>query len=292
MVKIMKYSQYKRSYIMAEELIDRILNPIINESNDNIDFNGILKGLSKDLRFNFSLVLTFGTGIKVMFPIVNNLIKNSTLNVEASTDNIILLSIAALAIVYLEEKNNKTSDDNIGCEECDGSGVVDETDIECSLCNGTGYIKSEVSKSDIKTILEELKLRGFGNGIVKKVVSCLKSIGNLFKTIFKNTPYIISGILDMFAYTTLLIPSMNAIDWMIGKYDFNIETLPMNFLSVGIGVVTFLAKSGFNYLVDKLKNKLNIKINPDLGDPIITRTFDIKDGDGTYTDKKTLIKEQ
>ena len=98
--------------------------------------------------------------------------------------------------------------------------------------------------------------------------------------------------MDMFAYTTLLIPSMNAIDWMIGKYDFNIETLPMNFLSVGIGVVTFLAKSGFNYLVDKLKNKLNIKINPDLGDPIITRTFDIKDGDGTYTDKKTLIKEQ
>ncbi len=66
----------------------------------------------------------------------------------------------------------------------------------------------------------------------------------------------------------------------------------MNFLSVGFGVATFLAKSGFNYLVDKLKNKLHVKINPDIKDPIITRTFDIKDGDSLHTDKKTLIKEQ
>ena len=296
MSKILKYNQHKESLKMAEELIEMIINPKLNESVDDSYIQNILKSLSRDLKFNYSLVFTFGAGIKVMYPVVENLIKNGNLKVDLNPESIVLLTIAALSITYLEEKNNKSGDDVVECPDCDALGYIGEeedgSEEECKSCNGSGAFKSEVTKADARTILEELKLRGFGNGIVKKLVSCFESIGNLFKTIFKNTPYIISGFLDMFAYTTILIPSMNSISWMIDKYDFNIETLPMNFLSIGVGVSTFLAKNGFNYLVNKLKDKLHIKINKDLDKPTFAKPYDIKDGEGKDLGKNILIKEQ
>jgi len=297
MAKVLKFNDHSNSVKMAEELIEMIANPKINESSiDDSHIQKILKGLAFDLKFNYSLVFTFGAGIRAMYPVVENLIKNGNLKVDLNPENIILLTIAALSITYLEEKNNKAGDDVVECPDCDGLGYhggeddVDEED--CQSCDGTGILKSKVTKADARTILEELKLRGFGNGIVKKLVKCFKSIGNLIKIIFKNTPYIISGFLDMFAYTSILIPTMNAISWMVGKYEFNLETLPMNFLSIGVGVGTFLAKNGFNYLINKLKDKLNIKVNPDLDKPTVVRPYDIKDGDSVDMGKNSLIKEQ
>ena len=297
MAKVLKFNDHSNSVKMAEELIEMIANPKLNESSiDDSHIQKILKGLAFDLKFNYSLVFTFGTGIRAMYPIVENLIKNGNLKVEMNTENVVLLSLAALAITYLEEKNNKAGDTEVECPDCDGlgyhGGEDGEDEEDCQSCSGSGILKSEVTKADARTILEELKLRGFGNGIVKKLVKCFKSIGNLFKTLFKNTPYIISGFLDMFAYTAILIPTMNAISWMVGKYDFNLETLPMNFLSIGVGVGTFLAKNGINYLVSKLKDKLHLKINPDLDKPTVVRPYDIKDGDSVDMGKNSLIKEQ
>ena len=46
----------------------------MNESKDSGEFESIAKRLSKDLRFNFGLIATFGTGIKMMLPVIKNLI--------------------------------------------------------------------------------------------------------------------------------------------------------------------------------------------------------------------------
>jgi hypothetical protein len=297
MAKVLKFNDHSNSLQMAEDLIEMIVNPKLNESSiDDSHIQKILKGLSIDLKFNYSLVFTFGAGIKAMFPIVENLIKNGNLKVEMNTENIVLLSLSALAITYLEEKNNSAGDTEVECPDCEGLGYLGDEDgvheEDCQSCDGSGILKSEVTKADARTILEELKLRGFGNGIVKKLVKCFKSIGNLFKVLFKNTPYVISGFLDMFAYTAILIPTMNAISWMVDKYNFNIETLPMNFLSIGVGIGTFLAKNGLNYLIGKLKNKSHLKINPDLNKPTVVRPYDIKDGDSVDMGKNNLIKEQ
>ena len=284
MSRILKYNQHNESIKMAEELIEMIVNPKLNESIDDNHIQKILRGLAKDLKFNWGLVLIFGAGIKAMYPVVENLIKNGNLKVELNTENIILLTIAALAVTYLEEKNNKSGDEVIKCSDCTGPNR------NCRSCGGSGLIKSEINKSDVRTILEELKLRGFGNGIVKKLVSCFKSIGNLFKILFKNTPYVVTGFLDMFAYTSILIPTMNAISWMVDKYNFNVESLSMNFLSIGVGISTLLAKNGFNYLVNQLKDKLNINTN--LGKTTLDDPQDIKDGEEGDLGKNKLIKEQ
>jgi len=303
MSKILRYQEYKTSESQARELIEMIFNPRINESINNQDLNKILKDFQRDLNFNIGLVFKFGTGIRAMFPIVENLIKNGNLKVDLNQETVVLICIATLTVIYLEEKGNREKvDTKIECPDCKGEGYDQEhcefCDGEgceqcgdCETCGGSGEITITLSKQDAKTLLEELKLRGIGNGIIKKMVKCFKSITNLLKVIFKNTPFVISSLIEMFAYTSILMPSMNAISSMIGTYKMDMDTLSANLASVGIGVGSFLAKSGFDYIVNKLRSKFKLKINPDIEVPTVVRHYDIKDGESDMG-KSKLIKEQ
>jgi hypothetical protein len=272
---------------MAEDLANFIANPIINESdNKNTEIDGILKKLSQDLRFNYGLVFTFGVGVKAMYPIVDGLITNGVLKVEPTMENIVLVSIAALTITYLEESRNKIGDSEVPCD-CKSKSK------DCKNCGGTGMITSVVSKQDARTILEELKLRGIGNGIIKKMVECFKFLGTILKDLFKNTPYIINGLIDMLAYTSILIPAMNGISAIIGKYDLTMDNLIGNSAAIALGISTFLAKYGFDWLIKKFKNKFGFNTKG-LDIPTAVRSYDIVDSD---TDEEILgnnklIKEQ
>ena len=282
-MKVLSYKQYQ----MAEDLANFIANPIINESDDkDTQIDSILKKLSNDLRFNYGLVFTFGVGVRAMYPIVEGLIKNGVLKVEPTMENIVLVSIAALTITYLEESKNKVGDPEVPCD-CKSKSK------DCKNCGGTGMIKSVVTKQDARTILEELKLRGIGNGIIKKMVECFKFLGTILKDLFKNTPYIINGLIDMLAYTSILIPTMNAISAIIGKYDLTMSTLIGNSAAIALGISTFLAKYGFDWLIKKFKNKFGFNTKG-LDIPTAVRPYDIVDSD---TDEEILgnnklIKEQ
>jgi hypothetical protein len=281
-MKVLSYKQYQ----MAEDLSNFIANSPLNESdNKNTEIDGILKKLSQDLRFNYGLVFTFGVGVRVMYPIVEGLITNGVLKIEPTMENIVLISIAALTITYLEESKNKVGDPEVPCD-CKIKSK------DCKNCGGTGMIKSVVSKQDARTILEELKLRGIGNGIIKKMVECFKFLGTILKDLFKNTPYIINGLIDMLAYTSILIPAMNGINAIVGKYDLTMDTLVGNSAAILLGISTFLSKYGFDWLVKKFKKfGFNTK---GLDIPTAVRSYDIVDSD---TDEETLgnnklIKEQ
>jgi hypothetical protein len=270
MSKILKYTEYNQSEEKASELIEMVCNPQMNESKEGDNFESISKKLSKDLKFNFGLIATFGTGIKMMLPVVSNFIKTGTFNFEMNQENLILLTITVAGIFYLEETSNKSGDE----------------------VNAQGK-KSIVTKRDAQTMLEELKMRGVGQGIVKKFVSAFVSIGKFFKMLFRGTPYVINGLLDMFSYTSLMMPCMNAFSSFIGKYDITIENIGTNLLSLGIGVGALLAKQGVSWLVKKLNQSLNIKdLGKDLERPIGTRPYDIVDGETDNLDKLKLIKEQ
>ena len=282
-MKVLSYKQYQ----MAEDLANFIANPIINESDDkDPQIDSILKKLSNDLRFNYGLVFTFGVGVRAMYPIVEGLIKNGVLKVEPTMENIVLVSIAALTITYLEESKNKVGDPEVPCD-CKSKSK------DCKNCGGTGMIKSVVTKQDARTILEELKLRGIGNGIIKKMAECFKFLGNILKDLFKNTPYIVNGLIDMLGYTSILIPAMNGISAIIGKYDITMDTLIGNTSAIVLGISIFLSKYGFDWLVNKFKNKFGFNTKG-LDVPTAVRSYDIVDSD---TDEETLggnklIKEQ
>jgi len=241
-MKVLRYAEYYSAVDMAQDFLGVIGNSRVDESGPN---DSIVKKIMKDLKLNYSLVLTFGVGLEAMYPVIRNLVNNMSLNIDLNPETVVLMTIAAVTIAYMEE--HKEARDRKRLEK------------------------------DSKSMLEELKMRGVGNGIIKKIVLCIKSIGNLFKILFKNKRHVINGFFDMFGYTALVVPTISAILYMIGKYSLNIETLPSNFLSLGLGVTTLAAKHGLNYIIDLLKDKLGLSKNDilknvnDIDDPMLKK---------------------
>jgi hypothetical protein len=256
MAKILKFNDYQQRSELTQRFIDSIINPPLMESNENEEgIMTILKNLQKDLKFNVKLIFTFGTGIASMYPIVLNLIKNQNLKIDTSTENVVLLTLTSIVILAMETEKN-----------------------------------IEVSKDEVKFLLNELKLRGIGNGIVKKMVSSFKSIGNLLTILFKNTSTTIRHLIDMFGYTSILIPTMNALSSIVSDYNWTMDTIIGNLSSLGVGVLTFLAKNGWDFLVKKLKKKT--QINPDIDKMKIKGEEEVDFGNDFYPTDSTLIKEQ
>ena len=256
MSKILKFVDYQQRSELTHRFIESILNPPIMESTENEEgIISILKNLQKDLNFNTKLIFTFGTGIASMYPIVLNLIKNQNLKIDTTPENVVLLTLTSVVILALE--------------------IEKDTDI---------------SKDEVKFLLNELKLRGIGNGIVKKMVASFKSIGNLVTILFKNTSRTVRHLIDMFGYTALLIPTMNALSSIVSDYNWTMDTLIGNLSSLGVGVLTFLAKNGWDYLVKKLKKKT--EINPDIDKIKVKGEEEVDFGSDFYPTDSSLIKEQ
>lgn len=242
-MKILKYNQFSEKSDIFNDFIGALDKNLIVESTEDVGIiDKILKDLSRDLKLNMSLVFTFGTGIKAMYPIVENLIKNGNFKIELNPENIVLLSLTSLSICYLEHLRNS---------------------------------KSESIKSDIKSLLEELKMSGIGNGIVKVFVKVFKSIGSFIKNIFKNTGYAVSGLFEMLGYTALMIPFMNAISVVIGKYELTPESLVGNLLSIGLSFGAFSGKNIVNSIINRIKDKININVSSTKKEnPLSVKSYD------------------
>jgi len=262
-MKIQRYTDYTIQNEMAEEFLNSF-DKMVKESDGGTSYEKVAKKVISDLKLNVSLVFTFGAGIGALYPVVQGLMENMNLDSFILTpESIVLLTLSSLTISYLQEKKFKSAEEE------------DQLTI------------------DSKSMLEELKMKGFGNGIVKKLIKSLESVKNIFLIIGKQLGTVIGGIVDMFAYTSLLIPLLNGVMTIIHKYDLNLETLPQNFLGLAVGVGTIIAKHGIVEIINRIKNKFPInpkEVLDDIETPAIQRfaTFvdseEKQDGD--------LIKEQ
>ena len=184
-------------------------------------------------------------------------------SIELTPDKVVLLTIAAVTIIFIEEKKFKSAEEE------------------------------EILVKDSKSMLEELKMMGIGNGIVKKLMKGLKSITNIFSLIGKHLGAVVDGFIDMFAYTAMLIPIMNGILYIVGKYDMNLDTICDNFMGLAMGIGTVIAKHGIVEILNKIKDKFPIskkKVIDEIETPIIQKFGDIKDS--SPEQQGDLIKEQ
>lgn len=263
-MKIQRFSSYSLQNSITDDFINSF-DSQLNESDKNFDYKDIQNKVIRDLKLNASLVLTFGAGMAALYPIVQSLMSNTSLSsFEVTPESVVMLTIAAVSITFLEEKKSKS---------------VDEEDI---------------LTKDSKSLLEELKMRGIGNGIVKKVMKVLHSIKNIFSVISKHLGVAIGQIIDMFAYTSLLIPILNGLLSVIGKYELNFDTIIDNFIGLAMGVGTIIAKHGIMYIVSRIKNKFNLdqkEIADEIKTPVSVQRF--SDFGNTNTESQgELINEQ
>lgn len=230
-------------------LIFDTLDPILQQPEDpesGLDtYKRIEKKVISDLKLDGKLVLTFGAGIGALYPVIQKMMSNMSIaSIEMTAETAVLLTIASVTIAYLEEKKCKSAQEE------------------------------EKLTKDSKSMLEELRMRGIGDGIVKKVIKALQSIKNVFSLIGKHIGAIVGGVIDMFAYTGVLIPIMNAILFLIGKYEMNPDTIIQNFFSLGVGVASRIAKHSLVELINKLKDRFNInkeKIVGEIETPVIQK---------------------
>ena len=236
-MKITKFQQYSLQDSMVSDFINSF-DGLITES-DETEYKKVQNKVLSDLRLNGNLSLTFGAGIKALYPIVDKLMTNMKISsIDITADKVVLLTICAFTIIYLEEKKFKD-----GQEE-------------------------DILTKDSKSMLEELKMMGIGNGIVKKVVKLFKSFVGIFTIIGRHLKSVVKGFVDMFAYTALLIPIMNGILYIIGKYDLNVDTFIENFAALTMGIATLIAKNGIISIIDKLKDKLSQKDKKEIVDEV------------------------
>jgi len=241
MERIIKYEQYANSEKLAKELIDRLL--YISESDDidqsNVDkFKKIHKNIVKELRFNFKFITTFGMGITVFYPFIESLIKHSKLDITVTDNTIVMMGICIAAIIYLEEKK----------------GFINKDD--------ENYIKKWV-----RSVLEEFRLNGV-YGIVKKITKSMSLLKTIFSIISKNVGNVIESVVDMFSYTALFVPFLNAVNYVVSKHDMDIDSLISNLASMSFGVTTIAVKHYFKDIINRLRNKFKINIDTDIVDTI------------------------
>lgn len=221
-MKILKFSEYNISELITNDFINSF--DILIKESEQTKYESIRKKVFSDLRLNGNLSLTFGLGISALYPIVDSLIRNMKISsIEITTEKIILLTICSFTIIYLEEKKYRNA--------------KEENTI----------------RTDIKSMLEELKMSGIGNGIVRKMVSLLKSITGIYNAIYRHIGKAVDSFIDMFAYVAILIPIINAISYVIGKYNLTIDTFIFNIKGLILGIGTIIAKHGVTYLINKMK---------------------------------------
>lgn len=90
---IKTYNEYK------EELL---LEKYISEVYEGVDlskYKEIFSKIKNEIKTDFKFILTFGTSVTLFFPIIDNFLKNSKIQIELTPFNITLASIAALSIL-------------------------------------------------------------------------------------------------------------------------------------------------------------------------------------------------
>ena len=259
MNKILKFNEYKDWEQIAFDFLYQVNNTTIHESEDSESTDDSIAKACRDIgekfAFNVDLALTFGTGVKLFYPIVSKFIENLQLEIKPTFEDVVLLCITVIAIIYLRYKKD-----------------------------------APLSEQDIKNKLNpEIQMK-FGNPrkLVEGLVKSFRHIYQFIKKFPKLFRVALDNIFDMFTYTTILIPVMNAIGAFCDKYDLTPENLVGNLVSLGVGISTIASKRLIKYISNKIGKKDDQEINDE--DPSVLS--DVGDLEEIDMGRSKLIKEQ
>jgi hypothetical protein len=267
---LIKYASYSKAIDLGKEFLKYTKMEPMFESESEGSKN-ILADLAEKYKLNLTLVLSFGTGMELMVPIIKKLCENGEFKIDLNNETLVLMSLTAVTIAYLEE----AKEEKLRKEADKHKDTQEELKEQEKLIH--------VLEKDSKSLLEELKLRGVGNGIIKKLILCIKAIGKLIKILFKHSKTIIDSFFDMFGYAAICIPILNSLKILINNYSWTLDNFYNNLESLFIGLGSLSARYLVDWFLDFRKNKQLPKELKD--DNYLDAGYD-------SNNKEKLIKEQ
>lgn len=261
MVKINTFKQY--------EFIDNMLTNInykLSKTNELKEIEGdknkeLIKKISKDLKVDLSQLKDFDKSISIFLPTIESILNNVS-NIENNDEVNILSTMATSFIIYLEKEENSNE---------------------------------EYLTKASRTLLEELKLRGVGNGVIKKIIKSLESIKNFISFLYSYKNKDIDSFSDLISIKGIK-NVFKILSDIILEYKMSNEDIVMNFNNISTGATLSISKDKINDIINTLRDldKLNkSKISKD----IESQNTDIKGfstyyNDGEIPEGTEIIQEQ
>ena len=305
MASIKRFKQYFANEAIADFVADQLLS--IKEASGGTKRSGAdakleeyrseFQKIKDDLGLNSRLIPTFGFGIGGFYPIVESIMRLE--GFQITKRSVVLLTLAAISIIIIGDGNKKARKE----EKSERDMVID--DINVKVLQELNQTVSPNSSTGDSPILKRTIaiIRSFYDSFWKKVFkgdlkktlegirSGVKSVWDSVKTAFGNAA---SGMVDMLAYTSMLIPVMNVIDNAINNFPdlFSVgRILPENLVAFAAGVGAIAAKHGVAKLISRFGDSEDEQeIADDIETPIIQKIAHYKDFD--HDGEAPMIKEE
>jgi len=303
MASIKRFNQYFANEAIADFVADQLISVYEgsgggrNADTKLEEYRSEFQKIKDDLGLNSRLIPTFGFGIGGFYPIVESLMRME--GFQITKRSVVLLTLAAISIIIIGDGKKKASKE----EKTERDLVID--DINVKVLQELNQTVSPNSSTGDSPILKRTIaiIRSFYDSFWKNVFkgdlkktlegirSGVKSVWDSVKTAFGNAA---SGMVDMLAYTSMLIPVMNVIDNAINNFPeiFSVgKILPENLLAFAAGVGTIAAKHGVAKLISRFGDSEDEKeIADEIETPIIQKIANYKDFE--HDGEAPMIKEE
>jgi len=304
MASIKRFNQYFSQESLAEFVSAQLA--AVFEGSGGKSANGKIEEyrtefqkIKDDLGLNSRLIPTFGFGIGGFYPIVESIMKME--GFQVSKRSVVLLTLAAISIMIIgdgkKKKSKKTEQD------AERDRVVE--DINVKVLQELNQTVSPNSSTGDSPILKKAVsiIKSFYNSFWKKIFkgdlakslsgvrSGIKSAWESSKSAFNQAA---GGMVDMLAYTAMLIPVMNVIDNTINNFPDLFRTaqiLPENLAAFAAGVSVIIAKHGVAKVISRFGDSEDeAEIMDEIETPIIKKIAHYKDFDSD--DQAPMIREE
>jgi hypothetical protein len=300
MANIKKFNQFFASDEISNFVVESLLS--LQEGKDNHvsakaeEYKGIFQKIKDDLNLNSRLIPTFGFGIGGFYPIVESIMKME--GFQVTKRSVVLLTLAAISIIIIgdgKKKDGTKRDERDKLIEDVNVKVLQELNQTVSPNSSTGdspILKRAISI--IKDFYNSFWSKIFKGELKKQLEnsrSKVKSIWNEVRGAFGSA---IGGLVDMLAYTSMMMPVMNVVDNTIENFPniFSVaKILPENLLAFASGIGIVISKHGVAKLISKFGNIEDEKqIADEIETPIIQKIANF--GDHSHDDSAPMIKEE
>jgi len=302
MATIKKFNQYFSHDLLVNFVTDSLLSVSEGNGSDATakieEYKSEFRKIKEDLGLNSRLIPTFGFGIGGFYPIVESIMRLE--GFQISKRSVVLLTLAAISIIIIGDGKKK---DSKSPEDVERQMVVDDINVKVlQELNQTVSPNSSTGQSPIlKKVVSIIKLiydsfwKKIFKGNLKKTLTGIRSKVKItwdsVKSAFNQAA---GGLIDMLAYTAMLIPVMNVLDNTINNFPDLFKTLqilPENLLAFASGIGVVVAKHGIAKLISKFGDTEDEQeIMDEIETPIIQKIAHYKDFDSN--DESPLIKEE